>query len=102
MRAMKIFLGASSLAASVATSALIFAAAAAGDDAHHGTSANTCSKLSSGARWQITMDYDRGAEDYHPASIGSAEIKWRTPDGENSTLDRKSENLTVVLASSTG
>jgi hypothetical protein len=99
---MKIFLRTGSLAAGLAISALIFVASAAGDDAHHGTSAITCTNLSSRASWQITIDYDQGTVDSHPASISSAEIKWHTPDGENYTLDRKSGNLTVVLASATG
>jgi hypothetical protein len=80
----------------------MIAAAAGSDDAHRGTRAITCTNLSSGASWQVTIDYDKGTVDSHPASIDGVQIKWRTPDGENYTLDRKSGNLTVVLASSTG
>jgi hypothetical protein len=63
----------------------------------------TCTNPASGANWQIRIDYERGTVDSYPASITEAKISWRDPsDGGNYTLDRKSGNLTVVIASSTG
>ncbi len=41
--------------------------------------------------------------DSNPARISDAQISWHdATDGGNYTLDRKSEKLTVVVASSTG
>jgi hypothetical protein len=66
-------------------------------------SAVTCTNPASGANWQIRIDYERGTVDSYPASISEAKISWRdASDGGNYTLDRKSGNLTVVVASSTG
>ena len=63
----------------------------------------TCTTPASGATWQIRVDYDRKTVDSHPARISDDEITWRDPtDGGNYTLERKSGNLTVVIASSTG
>ncbi|HLL27333.1 MAG TPA: hypothetical protein VKT73_06745 [Xanthobacteraceae bacterium] len=63
----------------------------------------TCSNTTSGASWQIKIDYDHKTVDSNPASISDAKISWRdAKDGLNYTLDRKSGNLTVVFASSTG
>jgi len=70
--------------------------------AQQGAAAVTCTNLSSGANWQINIDYDHSTVDSHPASISSVEISWHTADGENYKLDRKSGNLTVTVASSTG
>ncbi len=71
--------------------------------AQHGESAIACINPASGATWQIRIDYDRKTVDSHPARIGDGEITWHDPtDGGNYTLDRKSGNLTVVIASSTG
>ncbi|HXY89683.1 MAG TPA: hypothetical protein VEH75_03585 [Xanthobacteraceae bacterium] len=68
-----------------------------------GETAVTCTNPASGANWQIKIDYDRKTVDSNPASISDAKISWRDPkDGANYTLDRKSGNLTVVFASSTG
>ena len=59
--------------------------------------------LASGTSWQIKIDYDRNTVDSNPARISDAEISWRdVKDGWHYTLDRKSGNLTVVLASATG
>jgi hypothetical protein len=72
-------------------------------EAQQGNAAFTCLNPNSGAIWQIMVDYDRSTVDSNPAQISDAEIKWRDAhDGWNYTLDRKSGNLTVVLASSTG
>jgi hypothetical protein len=62
----------------------------------------TCTNPISNASWQIQVDYDQNTVDSHPASISEAEIAWHTEGGENYKLDRKSGNLTVVVASSTG
>jgi len=78
-------------------------AAAIGGEAPHGETAITCTNVSSGANWQIKIDYDKGTVDSNPARISDAEISWHDPsDGGNYRLDRKSEKLTVVIASSTG
>lgn len=102
MGAMNLILRASSVALSVAGSAILLTAAARADDARHGTSALNCTNLSSGFNWNISVDYDHGTVDALPAKISATEMSWRTPSGENYTLDRKSGNLTVVVASSTG
>ena len=71
--------------------------------AQNGESAVTCTNPASGATWQIKVDYDRKTVDANPARIDDGEISWRDPsDGGKYTLDRKSGNLTVVIASSTG
>jgi hypothetical protein len=63
----------------------------------------TCVNPASGAHWQIRVDYERNTVDSYPARITEANISWHdTSDGGNYTLDRKSGNLTVVVASSTG
>lgn len=79
------------------------AAPAIGGEARHGETAITCTNISSGASWQIKVDYDKNTVDSNPARISDAEISWHDPtDGGNYTLDRKSEKLTVIVASSTG
>ena len=66
-------------------------------------SAVTCTNPASGANWQIRIDYERSTVDSYPASITEAKISWHdASDGGNYSLDRKSGNLTVVIASSTG
>ncbi len=63
----------------------------------------TCTNPASGAQWQIKIDYARGTVDAHAATISATQISWRdTTDGSNYVLDRKSGNLTMVAASSTG
>jgi hypothetical protein len=63
----------------------------------------TCTNPASGANWQIRIDYDRKTVDSYPASMSEAKISWRdAKEGFNYTLDRKSGDLTVVFASSTG
>lgn len=70
--------------------------------AQHGAKAVTCTNNASGASWQINIDYDHSTVDSIPARISDAEISWHTADGQNFKLDRKSGDLTVILASSTG
>jgi hypothetical protein len=78
-------------------------APAIGGEALHGEIAVTCTNVASGSNWQIKIDYDRGTVDSNPARISDAQISWHdASDGGNYTLDRKSEKLTVIVASSTG
>ena len=70
--------------------------------AQHGAKSVTCTNKTSGASWQINIDYDHSTVDSIPASISEAAISWHTGDGQNFKLDRKSGDLTVTLASSTG
>jgi len=92
------------LAAAIGALAYSFAANSANaGETPHGQTAVTCTNPSSGASWQITIDYDGSTVDANPASITEAKISWREAStGWNYTLDRKSGNLTVVLASATG
>ncbi len=63
----------------------------------------TCTNPASGATWQISIDYDRATVDSNPATVGEAEISWHdAKDGGNYTLDRRSGDMTVIVASSTG
>jgi hypothetical protein len=85
----------------IAVGALVMAASAVG--AERGETAITCTNPASGATWQIKVDYDRSTVDSNPARIRDAMISWHdATDGGNYTLDRKSGNLTVIVASSTG
>jgi hypothetical protein len=78
-------------------------APATANQVQRGETAITCTNLASGASWQVRIDYDRGTADSNPARINAAQISWHdTTDGGNYTLDRKSGELTVVVASSTG
>ena len=70
---------------------------------HHGEAAITCTNPASGTTWQVRIDYDRSTADSYPARISETKVSWRdATDGGNYTLDRKSGELTVVVASSTG
>lgn len=94
-----------SLAVMVAAAALwgVSASSASAADEKRGETAVTCTNPVSGASWQITIDYDRGTVDSNPANISESLISWRdAKDGWNYKLDRRSGNLTVVLASATG
>lgn len=78
-------------------------APALGGELQRGETAVTCTNLASGTRWQIRIDYDKATVDSNPARISDAQISWHdATDGGNYTLDRKSAQLTVVVASSTG
>ena len=70
--------------------------------AQSGEAVITCTNPSSGATWQIHIDYDRHTVDSNPAVISDAIIAWQESNGWKYTLDRKFGKLTVVLASSTG
>jgi hypothetical protein len=68
-----------------------------------GGSAITCTNPASGASWQVKIDYDQATADSNPARISDAQISWHdSTHGGNYTLDRRSGELTVVVASSTG
>jgi hypothetical protein len=80
----------------------VLSRAAAGGTSQ-GESAITCTNPASGASWQVKIDYDRATADSNPARISDAQISWRDrTDGGNYLLDRKSGELTVIVASSTG
>lgn len=91
------------LAAGIGVFALGIAVPAVSGEAQRGEAAITCINPASGASWQIKIDYDRSTVDANPARISDAEISWHdATDGGNYTLDRRSGNLTVIVASSTG
>jgi hypothetical protein len=63
----------------------------------------TCVNPASGTSWQIRIDYDRRTVDSNSATISDSEISWHDAgERSNYTLDRKSGDLTMVAASSTG
>lgn len=90
------------LAALVCASGFGTAAGVSAAHAQSGAAAFTCTNPSSGATWQIHIDYDRHTVDSNPAVFSDAIIEWQESNGWKYTLDRKSGNLRVVLASSTG
>ena len=61
----------------------------------------TCTNPSSGATWQIYVDYGGHTVDLNPAQITDTVVEWQS-NGWKYSLDRKSGKLTVVVASSTG
>jgi hypothetical protein len=72
-------------------------------DAWAAETAITCTNPMSGTSWQIAIDFERATVDSHRAEITEAKISWFDPtDGGNYTLDRKSGDLTAIVASSTG
>ena len=92
-----------SLAGLAAALVIGVAAPAVSAEPQHGERAITCMNKSSGTTWQIKVDYDHSTVDMNPASISDAKIAWRDAnDGCNYTLDLKSGDLTVILASSMG
>jgi hypothetical protein len=63
----------------------------------------TCVNPASGTTWEIDIDYNHATVDDNPASISESEISWRDRrDRWNYSLDRKTGELTVIVASSTG
>jgi hypothetical protein len=63
----------------------------------------TCVNPVSGTSWQIVVDYSKATVDSNPAEISRTRISWFDPrDGGNYTLDRKSGDLKISVASSTG
>ena len=91
------------VAAGIAALVAGMAVSATNSEKQSSEAAITCTNPASGATWQIRIDYTRGTVDSNPAHISDTEISWRdAKDGGNYTLDRKSGNLTVIVASSTG
>ena len=91
------------LAVTIVTLTLGSATPAISDEAQRGEQAITCMNKFSGTTWQIKVDYDHGTVDSNPATISDAKIAWRDAnDGWRYTLDRRTGDLTVVLASSMG
>jgi len=91
------------LAVTILTLALVTAAPAISDEAQRGEQAITCMNKFSGTTWQIKVDFDHNTVDANPATITDYKIAWRDAnDGWRYTLDRKTGDLTVVLASSMG
>lgn len=87
----------------VIVSALAMGAIVSLANGQAGATAMTCTNPVSGANWQIKIDYSRNTVDSNPARIGEATITWHdAKDGGNYTLDRKSGDLTIIVASSTG
>jgi len=90
-------------AAVIAALAAGLAVAAIAAAAQPGSAAVTCTNPASGASWLINIDYDKATVDSYPASISDTEISWHDAKNlSNYTLDRKSGDLTMVVASSTG
>jgi hypothetical protein len=80
-----------------------FAAPAMSLEAAHGQREITCVNSSSGARWQIKVDYDQKTVDSNPANISDNRIAWRdAKDGWRYSLDLMTGELYVVFASSMG
>jgi hypothetical protein len=62
-----------------------------------------CTNPVSHVSWQIHIDFAMSRVDSNPARISETKISWHDrTDGGNYTLDRKSGDLTVIVASSTG
>jgi hypothetical protein len=82
----------------------ILGAAAPDDGQHHVHAvAVTCTNPASGATWQINIDYDQSTVDSNAARVSDTAISWRdAKDGGHYTLDLRSGELTVIVASSTG
>src|SRR5271163_3535374 len=91
------------LAVGIGVLVIGWATVASGGEEQHGETAVTCANVSSGSNWQIRIDYGKSTVDSNPARISDAQISWRdASDGGNYTLDRKSGDLTAIVASSTG
>jgi hypothetical protein len=91
------------LAATIAVLTLCVAAAPGDGQPRPHAAMITCTNPASGATWQISIDYDRATVDANAAQLSDTEISWRDgKDGSHNTLDLRSGDLTVILASSTG
>jgi hypothetical protein len=94
---------AASVAAAIVTALPSLCAAPVAANAQPDAPVLTCTNPASGATWQISIDYGRATVDTNPAQFGDGEISWHdAKDGGTYTLDRRSGDLTVVVASSTG
>ena len=100
---MRINMRTGSLAAAAAALTVLAGASAGNAEPQHGEKAITCMNKSSGTTWQIKVDYDHNTVDTNPATITESKIAWRDAnDGWHYTLDLKTGDLTVILASSMG
>jgi hypothetical protein len=91
------------LAMAVAVVTICYMAAAGLAQPHAHAAMITCTNPTSGATWQISIDYDQATVDSNAARLSDTEISWRDrKDGANYTLDLRSGELTVTVASSTG
>ncbi len=91
------------VAAAIAALAACGVAAPAGGQPQPRARVLTCTNPARGATRQISIDFDRATVDANPARVSDAEISWHdAKDGRTYTLDRRSGELTVVVASSTG
>src|SRR5271170_3878554 len=100
---MRLLVSGRPLAVAIGALSVIAATASMSADGPRGESAVICMNPYSGTSWQIKIDYDRSTVDSNPAQINDATISWHgSTDGWNYTLDRKSGDLTIVLASATG
>jgi len=87
----------------IVASAIGWIVPANGDERPLSAATMICTNPASGANWTIKIDYKNNTVDSNPARISDAAISWRdAKDGGNYTLDRKSGDLTIVIASSTG
>jgi hypothetical protein len=89
--------------AGIACWTLGFVVTAMTGHAQQSAAAITCTNPASGASWQVMIDYGKATVDSYPAKISRTEISWfdRKEQG-NYTLDRRSGDLSVSIASSTG
>jgi hypothetical protein len=91
------------LAAAIAALTISGAAAPGGAQPHSHAAMITCTNPASGATWQISIDYDLATVDANAARLSATQISWHdAKDGGNYTLDLRSGELTVIVASSTG
>lgn len=91
------------LAAGIAGLAVGLVVPTINGDAQESETAITCTNPMSGTSWQIAIDFDKATVDSNRAEITGAKISWFDPsDGGNYTLDRRSGDLTAIVASSTG
>jgi hypothetical protein len=90
-------------AAAILAGAACLALPAVGGEATPQPTTMTCTNPISGAQWQIRIDYAQSRVDAEPAQVSDTQISWRdSANGFNYTLDRRSGDLTMVAASSTG
>ncbi len=92
------------LAAAIAALTISGAAAPGGAQPHSHAAMITCTNPASGATWQISIDYDLATVDANAARLQRDPdlLACDAKDGGNYTLDLRSGELTVIVASSTG
>jgi hypothetical protein len=91
------------LAVGIAATAIVAIAPAARGAVPEAATTIVCTNPASHVRWRIHVDFAASTVDSNPARISAGKISWHDrTDGGNYTLDRRSGDLTVVVASSTG